>query len=110
MSQVLRRLQQVIPVNETLTDRWDREWLAYFLTEDARPFLLNHQELKIIDEVKGKKPVDVYHTRLVATEEVRVRDGFPVPSPVLGGWVGRGSAVGGLRRGRGEFGDAASDW
>jgi 2-polyprenyl-3-methyl-5-hydroxy-6-metoxy-1,4-benzoquinol methylase len=70
MSPLLQKLQQVIPVNETLTDRWDREWLAYFLTEDPRPFLLSYQELKIIDEVKGKKPVDVYHTRLVATEEV----------------------------------------
>ena len=43
MSPLLQKLQQVIPVNETLTDRWDREWLAYFLTEDPRPFLLNYQ-------------------------------------------------------------------
>jgi 2-polyprenyl-3-methyl-5-hydroxy-6-metoxy-1,4-benzoquinol methylase len=87
MSQALCRLQKIIPVAQTFTDRWDREWLAYFLTEDPRPFLLSHQALEIIDEVKGKKPAEVYHTRLVGTRDVN-------PFPALCVWIDGDHIVG----------------
>ena len=35
-----------IPVDQWLTDRWDREWINYFMSEDARLFFIPYDQLK----------------------------------------------------------------
>lgn len=63
-------LLAIIPIDQSLTDRWDREWLHYFLHEDPRPFLVNHENLKIISNLQGKQPAEVYNTSLTAEERL----------------------------------------
>ncbi|MBE7555396.1 MAG: class I SAM-dependent methyltransferase [Anaerolineales bacterium] len=59
-----------IPLDQSLTDRWDREWLTYFLTENPRPFLVDHHHLRLIDNVRRKEAVEIYNTALVSVQGV----------------------------------------
>lgn len=47
-----------------LTERWDREWLYYFLDEDIDPFLLPHQCLTLATDVRGLSARDMHKTKL----------------------------------------------
>jgi SAM-dependent methyltransferase len=66
LSPAVAAVFDAIPVNDFLGDRWDREWLHYFLHENPKPFLIGQQYLKRIDSVAGKSPDAVYATQLVA--------------------------------------------
>lgn len=63
-------LSHLIPLHVSLDERWDQEWLHYFLTEDPRPFFVNHRRLEILNSVQGKSPAHVYDTRLARADEV----------------------------------------
>ncbi|OKH18857.1 class I SAM-dependent methyltransferase [[Limnothrix rosea] IAM M-220] len=58
-----------IPTSSSETERWDREWITYFNTEDPSPFLLNFQRLKpnlkIIKSLTKLSDKDVLKTSLV---------------------------------------------
>jgi SAM-dependent methyltransferase len=47
-----------------LTERWDREWLYYFLDEDIDPFLLPHQCLTLATDVRHLSARDMHSARL----------------------------------------------
>lgn len=83
-------LFDLIPVDQSLTDRWDREWLTYFRTENPRPFLIDHQNLKVITSLSGKTPSEVYNTYLVS---VKGMTDLPKLGP-LGIWVKGDDLVG----------------
>ncbi|ETW95726.1 MAG: hypothetical protein ETSY1_29420 [Candidatus Entotheonella factor] len=55
-------------MSSSLTDKWDREWLAYFLTEDPKPFFFAHDQLKRTAEIRHQMPIEVYHTSLFEVE------------------------------------------
>jgi SAM-dependent methyltransferase len=42
----LERLLKSIPASSSETNRWDKEWISYFNTENPRPFLLDLSNLK----------------------------------------------------------------
>lgn len=69
-------LLEAIPLNQSLTNRWDQEWLVYFLTEDPRPFFVNHEKLEIVTQLEGKSPAEVYQT--ILTEEYGGRALWPL--------------------------------
>ena len=50
--------------SESLTDRWDKEWLSYFLSEDPRVFLLGQDHIEQVSDVHNKEAAEVYDTSL----------------------------------------------
>jgi SAM-dependent methyltransferase len=80
----------LIPLDQSLTDRWDHEWLHYFLTENPRPFLVGHQHLTVIGKVQGKEPVDVYNTCLISVRGVEGLSSLGA----LGIWVNGDDLIG----------------
>lgn len=53
-----------IPVDSELVNRWDQEWLNYFLTESVRPFFVPHTRLKRVDSLEKKSANQIYDTAL----------------------------------------------
>jgi SAM-dependent methyltransferase len=64
----LAALRAQIPTSSSLTEKWDQEWLNYFLTEDPRPFFFGHHLLKGSGDVRHQMPIEVYHTSLFEIE------------------------------------------
>jgi len=62
-------LKAIIPVEQSMTDRWDREWLNYFLAqdEDARVFYVPYDQLNVTISLAGRKAADVFTTNLCAS-------------------------------------------
>jgi SAM-dependent methyltransferase len=47
-----------------LTERWDREWLQYFLDEDIAPFVRHHSAMTLALDVRALSAREVHATRL----------------------------------------------
>jgi SAM-dependent methyltransferase len=47
-----------------LTERWDKEWVNYFLDEDIRPFLLPHTCLNVATDVRGLSAQAMHQVQL----------------------------------------------
>src|SRR5215471_14652541 len=69
-SSIPKVLSELIPLDQSLTERWDKEWLHYFLTENPRPFFVNHKQLTVVTNLRGKRPSEVYDATLVSVSGV----------------------------------------
>jgi len=78
-----------IPTNPQETERWDREWLHYLCTEDPRKLLMNYEGFKIIGNLRGEPPHEVYHKEIVKSIEVE-DPGFTFPLNI---WIDGDSIV-----------------
>jgi SAM-dependent methyltransferase len=47
-----------------VTERWDREWVYYFLDEDIDPFLIPHQCLNLANDIRTLSAREMHKTRL----------------------------------------------
>lgn len=57
--------QSIFPdVTQAEVDRWDREWMHYFATEDRYPHLAEHSELELSGSLRGKPPAAIFETSL----------------------------------------------
>jgi 2-polyprenyl-3-methyl-5-hydroxy-6-metoxy-1,4-benzoquinol methylase len=66
----INEIKEIIPVEQSLTDRWDREWLNYFLTEDTRLFHTPYDRLELqVKNLKKKKASEVYDTSLCSSQD-----------------------------------------
>jgi 2-polyprenyl-3-methyl-5-hydroxy-6-metoxy-1,4-benzoquinol methylase len=54
-------------------DRWDREWMHYFATENRHVHLVEHRKLAVIADLAGRSARDVFYTSLT-----RQRSGEPM--------------------------------
>jgi SAM-dependent methyltransferase len=72
----LAELRAQIPTSSSLTDKWDQEWLNYFLTEDPRPFFFGSHMLKRPADVAPLMSAEVYHASLFEV------DGFGALPPL----------------------------
>ncbi|MDJ0734365.1 MAG: methyltransferase domain-containing protein [Nostocaceae cyanobacterium] len=60
------RFLDSIPASSRETERWDKEWIAYFNTEDPRPFLKDYQRLtqnkQVIENIKQFSEEEILNT------------------------------------------------
>ena len=75
-------LIKAIPTENSLTDRWDREWLVYFSSENQQPFFLQHEKLSICSVLRGKTAKEVWQMSLTELKGVG-------PLPALNIWIER---------------------
>lgn len=68
-------VRAAIPDDSFFDDRWDREWLKYFMKEGPHRFMIDHAKLALIDKVDGKTPAEVLETTL--TEPMNRRFTMP---------------------------------
>jgi SAM-dependent methyltransferase len=73
LGKALRRCGRVVkrltPVRwedreHVITERWDREWVNYFLDEDIGPFLMPHTSLSLAADVRGQSARAVHGLHL----------------------------------------------
>jgi SAM-dependent methyltransferase len=48
------------PVTQAEVDRWDKEWMVYFATEDRAAHLRHYEHLTLIEDLKGKSAEEVF--------------------------------------------------
>jgi 2-polyprenyl-3-methyl-5-hydroxy-6-metoxy-1,4-benzoquinol methylase len=58
--------KKVLPDSNGMTERWDREWIGCFNTEDPRPFLLPYTALTLMADVSILSAQQVHECRLTA--------------------------------------------
>jgi 2-polyprenyl-3-methyl-5-hydroxy-6-metoxy-1,4-benzoquinol methylase len=59
-----RRLRHATRPEQAFTQDWDREWIAYFNSENPRPFLQPYTDLTVSVDLSGMGPRDVLAARL----------------------------------------------
>lgn len=64
------RRRQLANLDAILAERWDREWLHYFLESPPSVYFVSAPDLEVIADIRGKPALEVYETPLVRSKRL----------------------------------------
>jgi 2-polyprenyl-3-methyl-5-hydroxy-6-metoxy-1,4-benzoquinol methylase len=56
-----------VDIFEGQNQRWDREWLEYFIESNPKVYFISSKDLTVVCDVRGKSPLEVHNTTLVTS-------------------------------------------
>lgn len=65
-------LRDQIKIYDVQNQRWDQEWLQYFIESNPKVYFVSFKDLTLIGDVRGKTPLEVHNTDLVSSAKLGI--------------------------------------